>query len=44
MEGFERGKSIEKVGQHASDTLELFFNDVRVPQANMLGEEGSGFF
>ncbi len=44
MEGFERGKSIHKVGQHASDTLELFFNDVRVPHSNMLGEEGSGFF
>jgi acyl-CoA dehydrogenase len=43
MEGFERGKQIEKLGQHASDTSELFFNDVRVPAANMLGEEGTGF-
>ena len=43
MEGFERGKQIEKVGQHASDTAELFFNDVRVPAENLLGAEGSGF-
>jgi len=44
MEGFERGKQIEKLGQHASDTAELFFNDCRVPAENMLGAEGSGFF
>jgi alkylation response protein AidB-like acyl-CoA dehydrogenase len=44
MEGFERGKQIEKLGQHASDTAELFFSDVRVPAENLLGEEGSGFF
>jgi long-chain-acyl-CoA dehydrogenase len=44
MEGFERGKQIEKLGQHASDTAELFFNDVRVPAENLLGDEGSGFF
>ena len=43
MDGFERGKQIEKIGQHASDTAELFFNDVRVPAENMLGAEGSGF-
>lgn len=43
MEGFERGKQIEKLGQHASDTSELFFNDVYLPAENMLGEEGSGF-
>jgi alkylation response protein AidB-like acyl-CoA dehydrogenase len=43
MEGFERGKQIEKLGQHASDTAELFFNDVHVPDENMLGPEGSGF-
>jgi alkylation response protein AidB-like acyl-CoA dehydrogenase len=43
MEGFERGKQIEKIGQHASDTAELFFTDVQVPQENMLGAEGSGF-
>ncbi len=43
MDGFERGRQIEKLGQHASDTTELFFNDVRVPAANLLGAEGSGF-
>ena len=43
MEGFERGKQIDKLGQHASDTSELFFNDVRVPAENLLGAEGSGF-
>ncbi len=44
MPGFERGKQIEKLGQHASDTAELFFSDVRVPEENRLGEEGTGFF
>jgi alkylation response protein AidB-like acyl-CoA dehydrogenase len=43
MDGFERGRQIEKLGQHASDTTELFFDDCRVPADNMLGEEGSGF-
>ena len=43
MDGFERGKQIEKLGQHASDTAELFFNDVFVPAENLLGPEGSGF-
>ncbi|MCW2992495.1 MAG: Butyryl-CoA dehydrogenase [Solirubrobacterales bacterium] len=43
MEGFERGKQIEKLGQHCSDTTELFFDDVAVPAENLLGEEGSGF-
>jgi len=43
MEGFERGKQIEKLGQHCSDTSELFFDDVRVPAENLLGPEGSGF-
>jgi alkylation response protein AidB-like acyl-CoA dehydrogenase len=42
--GFTRGKQIDKLGQHASDTTELFFDDVRVPVENLLGEEGSGFF
>jgi acyl-CoA dehydrogenase len=41
--GFERGKQIEKLGQHASDTLELFFDGCRVPAENLLGPEGSGF-
>jgi alkylation response protein AidB-like acyl-CoA dehydrogenase len=43
MEGFERGRNLEKVGQHAQDTAELFFHDVRVPVENRLGEEGAGF-
>ncbi|HTU14473.1 MAG TPA: acyl-CoA dehydrogenase family protein [Solirubrobacterales bacterium] len=42
-DGFQRGKQIEKLGQHASDTAELFFDDVHVPSVNMLGPEGSGF-
>ncbi|MEM6900681.1 MAG: acyl-CoA dehydrogenase family protein [Pseudomonadota bacterium] len=44
VEGFERGKNLEKVGQHAADTSELFFNDVKVPASALLGpEEGQGF-
>ncbi len=43
MEGFERGRNLEKIGQHSQDTAELFFNDVRVPEENLLGEDGSGF-
>ncbi len=43
MEGFERGRNLEKIGQHAQDTAELSFDDVRVPLANLLGEEGRGF-
>ncbi len=43
MEGFERGRNLDKIGQHAQDTAELFFDDVRVPRENLLGEEGSGF-
>lgn len=43
MAGFERGRQIEKIGQHASDTAELFFSDVRLPARSLLGEEGSGF-
>jgi alkylation response protein AidB-like acyl-CoA dehydrogenase len=43
MEGFERGNQIHKRGQHANDTAELFFKDCRVPAANLLGEEGTGF-
>ena len=43
MEGFERGRNLDKLGMHAQDTAELFFNDVRVPADNLLGEEGQGF-
>lgn len=43
MEGFERGRNLDKIGMHAQDTAELFFNDVRVPVANRLGEEGQGY-
>lgn len=42
-EGFERGRNLDKIGQDAADTSELFFNDVRVPITNCLGEEGKGF-
>ncbi len=42
--GFSRGRNLEKLGQKAADTAEVFFADVRVPQANLLGEvEGKGF-
>lgn len=41
--GFQRGRNLDKIGQHSADTSELFFNDVRVPLSNCLGEEGRGF-
>ncbi len=45
LEGFRRGRNLDKVGLKANDTSELFFNDVRIPTSNMLGsEEGLGFF
>jgi acyl-CoA dehydrogenase len=43
MAGFERGRNLDKIGMHAQDTSELFFNDVRVPLANLLGDAGGGF-
>jgi alkylation response protein AidB-like acyl-CoA dehydrogenase len=43
MRGFERGRRLSKLGQHAQDTSELFFDDVEVPFVNRLGEEGTGF-
>ncbi len=43
MEGFSRGRNLEKIGQHAQDTAELSFSEVRVPLANLLGDEGEGF-
>ena len=42
-EGFARGRNLDKIGQHSADTSELFFNDVRVPITNCLGEENKGF-
>ena len=43
MPGFDRGRNLDKIGLKAQDTAELFFDDVRVPAANLLGEEGKGF-
>lgn len=43
MEGFTRGRNLKKMGLKAQDTAELFFNDVKVPKANVLGEPGKGF-
>src|SRR5699024_1381857 len=42
--GFTKGKKLKKLGQHASDTCELIFDDVRVPRENLLGEENKGFY
>jgi alkylation response protein AidB-like acyl-CoA dehydrogenase len=44
FEGFERGRKLDKIGNRAQDTAELFFRDVRVPAANLLGEQGRGFY
>ncbi|GAB0107913.1 acyl-CoA dehydrogenase family protein [Nocardia sp. JMUB6875] len=45
LPGFERGRVLEKMGQHGQDTRELFFSDMRVPVANLLGaQEGLGFY
>ena len=41
--GYARGRNLDKIGMHSQDTSELFFNDVRVPQTNLLGAEGMGF-
>jgi alkylation response protein AidB-like acyl-CoA dehydrogenase len=43
IDGFERGRNLDKVGLHAQDTAELYFTDVAVPVENLLGEEGQGF-
>jgi alkylation response protein AidB-like acyl-CoA dehydrogenase len=42
-EGFERGRNLDKIGQKAQDTAELFFHDVRVPKENLLGELNGAF-
>jgi alkylation response protein AidB-like acyl-CoA dehydrogenase len=44
MPGFTRGRKLDKIGQHAADTAELNFEDVRVPATNLLGIEGKGFY
>jgi acyl-CoA dehydrogenase len=44
MEGFERGRNLDKMGMKAQDTAELFFNEVFIPKENILGEPGKGFF
>jgi alkylation response protein AidB-like acyl-CoA dehydrogenase len=45
LKGFQRGKKLDKIGLEAQDTSELFFNDVWVPQQNLLGaQEGKGFY
>lgn len=44
MEGFERGRNLDKMGMKAQDTAELFFSNVKIPKENILGEIGHGFF
>jgi acyl-CoA dehydrogenase len=44
MEGFERGRNLDKMGMKAQDTAELFFTNVKIPKENILGEPGKGFF
>jgi len=44
MAGFSRGRNLEKIGQKSQDTAELFFDQVRVPAANVLGTDGRGFY
>jgi len=44
MAGYESGRNLDKIGMHAQDTAELFFNNVKVPAQNLLGAEGHGFF
>ncbi|MCK7597520.1 acyl-CoA dehydrogenase family protein [Microbulbifer sp. CAU 1566] len=43
MEGFERGRNLKKMGKKAQDTAELFFNNVRIPKGNVLGDPTKGF-
>lgn len=44
MEGFERGRNLHKMGLKGQDTAELFFNNVKIPKENVLGEPGKGFY
>lgn len=41
--GVQRARNISKIGMHSSDTAELFFEDVKVPQSYRIGQEGMGF-
>jgi alkylation response protein AidB-like acyl-CoA dehydrogenase len=41
--GYTKGRNLEKIGLHSADTSELFFEDVRIPAENLIGEEGQGF-
>jgi alkylation response protein AidB-like acyl-CoA dehydrogenase len=42
MDGFSRGNKLDKLGQHEADTAELFFDEVRIPSENLIGEAGRG--
>lgn len=42
MDGFSRGNKLDKLGQHEADTAELFFDEVRIPAENLIGEPGRG--
>ena len=44
MQGFERGRNLKKMGMHSQDTAELFFDNVKVPKENLLGELNRGFY
>ncbi|MFA5939684.1 MAG: acyl-CoA dehydrogenase family protein [Sinimarinibacterium sp.] len=44
MEGFERGRMLKKMGMKSQDTAELFFRDVKIPKANVLGQVHAGFY
>jgi len=44
MQGFTRGKNLDKIGMKGQDTAELFFEDVKIPKKNILGQEGQGFY
>ncbi len=44
MEGFERGRNLDKMGMKAQDTAELFFNNVKIPKENVLGDPSKGFY
>ena len=44
MKGFKKGRKLKKLGLHASDTAELFFEDVRLPESAILGGENFGFY